>query len=372
MDLSKAFDTINHDLLIAKLKAYGFSKEALKLMKSYLKNRKQKVQINNKFSSESDVIAGVPQGSIDGPLLFNLFINDLVFFIEQCTLSNYADDYNLSISGEDKELIKSMLSSDFMIVENWFFENYMILNPGKCYFMCIGKNVSDSELLNINGLNFKNCKEVEVLGITIDRNLNFKGHIKNICRKAGQKLSALLRISSHINTDKKSLLYKSIIKSQFAYCPLVWMFCFRQSNNLINKVHERVLKLIYQENSNFEVLLEKQHDFSIHQRNVQVLMTEIYKIVNGIAPPIMRSLFTFRLNQHNLRNFQELLTEKRNTVNYGLETVTYRAPIIWAKLPSEYKLAGSLTAFKLKIKSWKCEICTCRLCKKYEPSIGYI
>ena len=102
-----------------------FSKEALKLMKSYLKNRKQKVQINNKFSSERDVIAGVPQGSIYGPLLFNLF--------------NYADDNNLSISGEDKELIKSMLSSDFMIVENWFFKNYMILNPGKCYLCVLAK-----------------------------------------------------------------------------------------------------------------------------------------------------------------------------------------------------------------------------------------
>ena len=131
MDLSKVFDTINHDLLIAKLEAYGFSKQALKLMKSYLKNRKQKVQINIKVSSERDVIAGVLQGSIDGPLLFNFFINDLIFFIEQCTLSNYADDNNLSISGEDKELIKSMLSSDFMIVEDWFFENYMILNPVK-------------------------------------------------------------------------------------------------------------------------------------------------------------------------------------------------------------------------------------------------
>ena len=127
--------------------------------------------------------------------------------------------------------------------------------------MCIGKNVSDSELLNFKDLNLKNCK---ILGITIDIDLNFKGHIKNICRKAGQKLSALLRISSHINTDKRSLLYKSMVKSQFACCPLVWMFCFRQSENLINKVHERALKLIYQGNCNFEVLLEKQHDFSIH------------------------------------------------------------------------------------------------------------
>ena len=98
-----------------------------------------------------------------------------------------------------------------------FFENYIILNPGKCYFMCLGKYESDSELLNLNNLNLKNNNEVEILGITINRNLNFKGHIKNICRKAGLKLSVLLRISSHINTDKKALLYKSMIKSRFAY-----------------------------------------------------------------------------------------------------------------------------------------------------------
>ena len=96
-----------------------------------------------------------------------MFINDLIFFVEICTLSNYADDNNLSISGEDKELIKSMLSSDIVIVEDWFFENYMILNSGKWSFMCISKNETDSELLNFNSLNLKNRKEVQILDITI-------------------------------------------------------------------------------------------------------------------------------------------------------------------------------------------------------------
>ena len=122
LDLSKAFDTINQDLLLAKLKAYGFSPNALKLMHSYLNNIKQQVQVNKKFSSESTVIAGFPQGSIDGPLLFNLFINDLVFFIQYCTLSNYADDNNLFSMGKNKDQVKTFLSSDFKIISNWFMK----------------------------------------------------------------------------------------------------------------------------------------------------------------------------------------------------------------------------------------------------------
>ena len=103
MDLSKAFDTINHDLLLAKLKAYGFSKDVMTLVRSYLENCNQKVVINNSTSTTQTVIAGVPQGSIDGPLLFNLFINDLVLFIKYTALGNYADDNNLSITGTNTE-----------------------------------------------------------------------------------------------------------------------------------------------------------------------------------------------------------------------------------------------------------------------------
>ena len=142
---------------------------------------------------------------------------------------------------------------------------------------------------------------MEFLGITLDRNMNFHTHIKNICRKAGQKLSALLRISLYLDQRGKVLLSKSMIKPQFNYCPLVWMFCSRQSNNLINKVHERGLRLTYRdETKDFQQILTEQNEITIRRRNLQVLMTEVYKIVNSIAPPIINSLFQFRCNTNNI------------------------------------------------------------------------
>ena len=166
-------------------------------------------------------------------------------------------------------------------------------------------------------------------------------------------------------------------KSQFNYCPLVWMFCSRQSNNLINEVHERSLRLTYRdETKDFQQILREQNEITIHQMNLQVLMTEVYKVVNGVAPPIMNSLLEFRCNTNNIRNFQEFFIENSKTVKYGTETVTYRAPFLWANLHTKFKNAKSLDEFKSKIKSkikaWKCDFCQCRLCKKYVQNLGFI
>ena len=108
-------------------------------MCSYIKNRKQRTQINNNFSSEKKVIAGVPQGSIDGPVLFNLLINDLIFFITTF-LSNYTNNNCLCNTDKDLELVKSILVNDFRAAKKWFYENFMILNPNKCHYMYSGKN----------------------------------------------------------------------------------------------------------------------------------------------------------------------------------------------------------------------------------------
>ena len=151
------------------------------------------------------------------------------------------------------------------------------------------------------------------------------------------------------------------------------MFCSRQSNNLINKIHEGSLRISYKnQKTPYHNLLEKHNELTIHQRNLQVSIKEIYKIINGVTPPIMNSLFEFGRKKYNTRSFQVHSTDFRRTVNYGIETITYRAPSLWAKLPSEYKLAASLEEFKVKIKKWICDTCPCRLCKKFQPNLGFI
>ena len=143
MDLSKAFDTLNHKLLIAKLGAYGFDTKALYYIKSYLDNREQRIRVNSNFSSWQEIIARVLQGSILGPLLFNIFVNDLFLFVSSSNLSNYADDNTLYTYSYNLEEVKDVLRKYLNKVIEWFFENYVVLNAGKCYFMCFGKNTEN-------------------------------------------------------------------------------------------------------------------------------------------------------------------------------------------------------------------------------------
>ena len=134
--ICQAFDTLSHNLLIAKLGAYGFDTKALYYLKSYLDNRKQRVRVNSNFSSWQEIIAGVPQGSVLGPLLLNGFFP----FVSSSKLSNYADYNTLYTFGYNLEEVKKVSLNDLNKVTEWFFSNYIVLNAGKCYFMCISQN----------------------------------------------------------------------------------------------------------------------------------------------------------------------------------------------------------------------------------------
>ena len=170
MDLSKAFDCIPHDLLVAKLYAYGFGEKTLAFFYSYLKRRKQSVKINDISSTFETILTGVPQGSILGPILFNIFLNDLLFFIEKAELYNFADDNTISAKSQNKEELLNVLKQESEQAVCWFRQNQMIVNPDKFQSMILEKHNKEDEShkLQIFEEKIDTTNSVKLLGLTID------------------------------------------------------------------------------------------------------------------------------------------------------------------------------------------------------------
>ena len=167
MDLSKVYWLLPHNLLIAKFEAYGIGKSGLNLLLNYLSNRKQRTKVNSSYSDWYDIIRGVPQGSILGPLLFNLFINDLFLFLERTNICNFADDNTIYRCDSVLEIILEDLQHDMKILLNWFKINSMKPNPNKFQFMILGKGSRLPVILNINNIKIRESQKVMLLGLTI-------------------------------------------------------------------------------------------------------------------------------------------------------------------------------------------------------------
>ena len=214
MDLSKAFDRLPHDLIIAKLHAHGLDHDSLRLIRSYLSNWHQRIKLESVFSSWMQTIIGVPQGSILGPLLFNnIFLNDLLFINLRSIVCKFADDNTLYYCGETTENGIKKLKSDLKIVLKWFRNNQMMANSGKFQYMLLGKHKPLK--IEIEGFQLESAKSVNLLEITIDHNLTFETHVSNISKTASAKVKSLNRIRNALDEKQAKLLHKSA----YVTCP---------------------------------------------------------------------------------------------------------------------------------------------------------
>ena len=231
---------------IAKLSAYGLSEISLRLICSYLSNRTQRVKANSVFSDSLNLKSGVPQGSILGPLFFNIYLNDLFYFVDS-KICNYADDNTIFAASHDPNEIKSQLQQSLKCISEWFQINYFVLNLDKCKLLLIhhrNLDLFDDFSITVDGITIEPSGEVKILGVTVDSNLNLNSHISKIFKIAGSKLYAISRLRPYLQGEKLILLVKSYVTSQFNYCLLLWAHTSRSNNNKINSLHERALRLV--------------------------------------------------------------------------------------------------------------------------------
>ena len=362
IDLSKAYDCIQHNLLLAKLEAYGFSKKSLKLLKSYLSGRKQRVKLYSTFSEWLWVEFGIPQGSILGPLLFNIFINDIFFFNKQTDMCNFADDNTIYTCDSDIFKVRQSLIKDLEILNRWFSDNSLIANHSKFQLMYLGSEKTDLKI-EINNKVIYPQKEVELLGLTIDNKLSFSLHIKRICKSANNKLCAILRLRRSLSISQTKLLMNAHVFSYFHYCPLIWMFCLKTDITRINKVHKRCLRILYNDFTlSLNDLLDIDKSVNIHRRHLQSLMIEIFKSRKNLNPIIVSELFENKYLPYNLRNSNILKLPSALSTRYGTNSVLFKGSLVWNTLPAEIKSLTTLSAFQKKIKLWKFKNCSCSIC----------
>jgi hypothetical protein len=299
--------------------------------------------------------------------------------INETDVCNYADDNTLHTCDISLDKLMDKLEGAAEKAIDWFEYNGMKLNSDKCNLLVCGHKY-EHMICKVGNTQVIESHNVKLLGILIDSDLTFDDHVNSICKKASQKLNALSRQCAILPFNRRKVLMQAFFNSQFSYCPLVWMFHSRTINAKINRLHYRALRIVYQdETSTFEELLKKDGSITIHHQNLHSLAIEMFKVVNGLAPPFMANIFA---NNHNL-NTDNISAKTRQqstfynpvnpkTVNKGIETLRCLGPKIWNIIPDGIKTTTSVSLFKSKISNWTPINCPCRLCKQFIPNLGYI
>ena len=352
LEFSKAFDTVNHKILLEKLEFYGIRGVALKWLTDYLSDRKQFVEYDSCASSYKDITCGVPQGSILGPLLFLIYINDLANVSEKMFSLFFADDSSLFLSGHKPDDLINEMNNEMKYITEWLSTNKLSLNIDKTHYMLFkskGRYSVITKDLIINEVKISQVEKTKFLGVYIDNVLSWKDHIQYIEGKIARSIGAVIKARKVFNQETLRTLYYTFIYPYFNYCLEAWGNTYATYLDPLSKLQNRALRVITgsprrtrlaQLYSNLKLLQFPK----IYMYSVQLLMYERHQ---GIMPSIFQSFFctNFDVSGRNTRQSGLLrmpegkLSVRRRTVsfsgvslhNYFVNLISYNSSLVTYK-----------------------------------------
>ena len=346
IDFKKAFDTVNHKILVDKLRVYGIRGLPLQLLESYLSNRFQCVRVGSESSSHCLINVGVPQGSVLGPILFLYYINDLPNVSELMNTILFADDTTLYASSVDSGALVEELNVELHKIYKWTCSNRLSLNVSKTYAILFSKRSNRNDLLNLKFndevINYESTGKF--LGVTLDSNLSFRSHINIVCNKLSKTIGVLHRIQFNVPSQILINLYYSLFYPYLLYCNLIWGGTYQTHLKPLKILQKKVVRIITKQH-----FLAHTNDLFFQTKilkfdDIHKMLLCQYVFKNRASLPSRNHNYLTRNSDNVLPRFQRLTITQHS--------IFFAAPIAWNSIPSYLKDIDEFGSFKKELKKF--------------------
>lgn len=348
MDLTKAFDLVNHNILLSKLGLYKLDYNSLSWFRSYLNNRTQQVAVGSKLSESLPINSGVPQGSVLGPLLFIIYINDLPLHTKYCSADMFADDTTLTATNKITSVIAAHINTDLASIQQWSDSNKMVINPAKTKAMFItsrrkqNKSIPETSII-IGDCEIDSSNQEKLLWVITDNTLSWQSHIDSVIKKCNSLLFLLSRIKPYLSIHTRKLFYNAYILPHLDYCCTIWGNCNSDHLDRVTKFQKRAARMILDKDleTPSEELFSSLNWMTFRDRIQYQKAILMYKTFNNKAPQYLSNLFQHTSDTHNcnLRSVSTglLQVHKPNTELYR-KSFAYSGSKIWNTLPEHFSI----------------------------------